>query len=117
MIIVVAALEFDTQEARDRAVELTRDVQLATRVEEAGCHDYCFAPDPCVDTRIQVYELWTDEESLAAHFQHPNYFNMGMALRDCGISGSDNRKYRVDATEPVYDDSHTPRADFFTRAD
>ena len=39
MIIVVAALRFETREARDKAVELTKDVQLATREEEAGCHD------------------------------------------------------------------------------
>ena len=34
MIIVVAALGFESEEKRDRAVELTRDVQLATREEE-----------------------------------------------------------------------------------
>ena len=76
MIIVVAALEFDSQEDRDHAVAITVDVQLATRNEEAGCRDYCFAPDPAVPTRIQVYELWDDGESLAAHFNHPNYQKM-----------------------------------------
>ena len=65
MIIVVAALRFETREARDKAVELTKDVQSATREEEAGCHDYCFAPDPSIPTRIQVYELWQDSDSLA----------------------------------------------------
>jgi hypothetical protein len=39
---------------------------------------------------------------------------MGGALRDCGIVGADNKKYRCDLAEPVYDDTHTPRADFFT---
>ena len=29
----------------------------------------------------------------------------------------DDEVLTVDATEPVYDDSHTPRADFFTLAD
>ncbi|HAT29162.1 MAG TPA: antibiotic biosynthesis monooxygenase, partial [Gammaproteobacteria bacterium] len=76
MIVVVAALKFETQEARDKAVEVTRDVQLATREEEEGCYDYCFAPDPSIPTRIQVYELWEDSESLAAHFEHPNYAKM-----------------------------------------
>ena len=46
MIIVVAALGFETEEDRDHAVAITRDVQAATREEEAGCHAYCFAPDP-----------------------------------------------------------------------
>ena len=68
MIIVVAALGFETEEDRDHAVAITRDVQAATREEEAGCHAYCFAPDPVVPTRIQVYELWEDSDALAAHF-------------------------------------------------
>ena len=38
MIIVVAALEFESQADRDHAVDITRDVQLATRVEEAESH-------------------------------------------------------------------------------
>ena len=85
MIIVVAALRFETQVARDKAVELTKDVQLATREEEAGCHDYCFAPDPSIPTRIQVYELWEDGDSLAAHFTHANYQKMVDVLGDAGI--------------------------------
>ena len=76
MIIVVAALGFETEADRDHAVAITADVQMATRVEEPGCHDYCFAPDPAVPTRIQVYELWEDSDSLAAHFRHPNYHKM-----------------------------------------
>ena len=80
MIIVVAALEFEDQASRDAAVEKTADIQMATRQEEAGCHAYCFAPDPSVPTRIQVYELWEDSDSLAAHFKHPNYDAMVAAL-------------------------------------
>ncbi len=60
MIIVVAALEFASQSDRDEAVALVADVQRLTREEEPGCHDYCFAPDPAVPTRMQVYELWED---------------------------------------------------------
>ena len=54
MIIVVAALEFATQSDRDEAVALVADVQRLTREEEPGCHDYCFAPDPAVPTRMQA---------------------------------------------------------------
>ena len=31
-----------------------------------------------------------------------------------GITGSEVHKYRVDLMEPVYDETMTPRADFFT---
>ena len=102
MIIVVAALEFETQSDRDRAVEKTKAVQMATRVEEAGCRDYCFAPDPSVPTRVQVYELWEDSDSLAAHFTHPNYHKMVELLNDANIKQSINQAYLVERGEPVY---------------
>lgn len=113
MIIVVAALRFETQEARDKAVELTKDVQLATREEEAGCHDYCFAPDPSVPTRIQVYELWEDSDSLAAHFKHPNYEKMVEVLGQAGIVESINQAYLVERGEPVYGPNGERKTAFF----
>jgi hypothetical protein len=36
------------------------------------------------------------------------------ALGRVGLKGADNKKYRVDLSEPVYDSTSTPRADFFT---
>ena len=102
MIIVVAALRFENQEDRDRAVELTAEVQMATRVEEAGCRDYCFAPDPSVPTRIQVYEMWEDSDSLIAHFKHPNYMKMVELLSNAKIKESINQAYLVERGEPVY---------------
>lgn len=113
MIIVVAALEFRDQASRDKAVELTRDVQLATREEEAGCHDYCFAPDPAIPTRIQVYELWEDSNSLAAHFTHPNYMKMVEVLQSAGIVESINQAYLTEHSEPVYGPNGERKEVFF----
>jgi len=113
MIIVVAALEFENQADRDHAVEITRDVQLATRVEEAGCRDYCFAPDPSVPTRIQVYELWDDGDSLAAHFKHPNYDRMVELLGSANIKQSVNQAYLVERGEPVYGPNGERKTAFF----
>ncbi len=53
-----------------------RAVQKATRDDEPGCLAYCFAADPVEPTHVQVYELWTDPENLARHFDHPNYAAM-----------------------------------------
>jgi len=114
VIIIAGEIDFDTKANRDKAVKLGTPLQQASRDDEPGCLAYCFAPDPCNDTRVQVYELWQDEASLAAHFEHENYFNMRNTLGECGIIGADNNKYRVDLKEPVYDDTRTPRADFFT---
>lgn len=113
MIIVVAALEFENQADRDRAVEITVDTQMATRVEEAGCRDYCFAPDPSVPTRIQVYELWDDSESLAAHFTHPNYLKMVELLGSANIKESINQAYLVERGEPVYGPNGEKKTAFF----
>ncbi len=113
MIVVVAALEFDNQQDRDRAVALSADVQMATRVEEAGCRAYCFAPDPAVPNRIQVYELWDDSDSLAAHFEHPNYARMVELLRESNVRSSDNQAYLVERSEPVYGPSGEKKTRFF----
>ena len=113
MIIVVAALVFETQEARDKAVELTKDVQLATRVEEDGCHDYCFAADPSIPTRIQVYELWETSDSLVAHFKHPNYAKMVEVLGQAGVVESINQAYLTERHEPVYGPNGEGKEAFF----
>ena len=113
MIIVVAALEFASESDRDKAVALTADVQRLTREEEPGCHDYCFAPDPAVPTRIQVYELWEDSNSLAAHFEHPYYERMASLLQGVGIVESTNQAYLVERGEPVYTEAGEKKSGFF----
>lgn len=112
MIVVAAAIEYSDAASRDAAIEATRAIQQATRDDEPGCLAYCFAADPCVGTRIQVYELWTDVESLALHFEHPNYRAMRTTLGQFGITSAVSRKFRTDTDEPVYDSQHTPRAAF-----
>lgn len=114
MIIVAGTIDLEDPSTRDEVLARSAPLQQATRDDEPGCLAYCFAADPCVDGRIQVYELWEDEATLAAHFLHENYFNMGGLLRESGLAASDNMKYRCDVREPVYDDTHVARANFFT---
>jgi quinol monooxygenase YgiN len=105
MIIITATLSFETEADRDNAVALTSAIQKATRHDEPGCLAYCFAADPAEPTHVQVYELWTDPESLAEHFDHPNYAAMVKALHNCGgFLKSENRLYAADDRGPVYDD-------------
>jgi quinol monooxygenase YgiN len=113
MIIVVAALGFKNQQDRDRAVALTAECQLKTRREEKGCRDYCFAADPSVPTRVQVYELWDDGDSLAAHFKHPNYAQMVELLAQANIVESINQAYLVERGEPVYGPNGEKKTAFF----
>ena len=113
MIAIAGTIDVDPTR-RDDCVAASVALQTATRNDEPGCLAYCFAADPVVAGRIQVYELWADEASLAAHFEHPNYLNMRDMLGSVGLKGADNKKYRVDLSEPVYDEHRVPRADFFT---
>ena len=113
MIIIVAALEFATEATRDEAVALIADVQRLTRLEEPGCFDYCFAPDPAEPTRIQVYELWENSECLAAHFQHPYYDTMAGLLRGVGMVSSTNRAYLTERSESVYTETGDKKTGFF----
>jgi len=114
MIIIAGQIDVLDASRRDEVVAGSAPFQQASRDQEPGCLAYCFAADPVVADRIQVYELWADEASLAAHFVHPNYLQMRDYLRTAGLRGADNRKYRCDLSEPVYDGSGTPRADFVT---
>jgi len=113
MIIVVAKISFETQEDRNKAVQLSAPVQRATREQESGCLDYCFAPDPCEPCVIQVYELWEDSDALAAHFDHPNYHAMVELLTSTGFVDSINRAYLTERDEPVYGENGEKKAAFF----
>jgi quinol monooxygenase YgiN len=114
MIIIAGTIDLEDPAKRDETMEIARKLQQKTRDEEPGCLAYVFSADPCVQGRLVVHELWQDEASLAAHFKHPNYLNMRDALGRVGLKGADNKKYRIDLAEPVYDSTFTPRADFFT---
>jgi quinol monooxygenase YgiN len=81
---------------------------------EPGCQDYDWCPDPRIPGRIRVFERWESEEALAEHFKCEWYLNMREHLGSYGITGAVTAKYRVDLEEPVYDETMTPRADFFT---
>ncbi len=113
MIIVVAKIRFNSQQERDLAVDQSAPIQQATRNQEPGCLDYCFAADPCEPTVIQVYELWQDSPSLAAHFDHPNYQAMVELLSGAGFVESINRAYLTERDEPVYGENGEKKTAFF----
>ena len=117
MIIIAGHLEFADQSDRDAVLAAGADLQEASRADEPGCSAYCFSADPTSETRVQVYELWDDQPSLAAHFEHPNYQRMREVFALFPRTGGEIKKYRCDLSEPVYDETRTVRADFFTATD
>ena len=115
MILIAGTISFSSRRVRDEAVAACVDMQQSTRDTEPGCLAYSFAADSGVDHLVQVYELWEDEASLAAHFEHPNFAGMKQLLSQFErIGASGVQKFRCDLAEPVYDSERRPRADFFT---
>ena len=112
MIIIAGTIEFASQEARDGALAKAVPYQEATRADEAGCIAYSFAPDSGSPTTVQVFELWEDEATLAAHFEHPNFIAMGEVLRSTAVSAARWRS-PSDLSEPVKDADGRYRPDFF----
>ena len=43
-----------------------------------------------------------------------HYKNMRDTIPQYGVTAVEVLKYRIDLVEPVYDETATPRADFFT---
>jgi quinol monooxygenase YgiN len=112
LIAVEAAIRVADPARRDAIVQRSAPIQAATRNDEPGCLVYSFAADAVEPDLIQVYELWEDEASLAAHFEHPNYTAMREMLNGAGLASAVSRKLRIDAMAPVYNADRTAFAGF-----
>ena len=112
MIIVSGKVEFDPAQ-RANALSAASELFAGTR-EQPGCLDYVWCADPSSESRVYVYERWQDTEAFAAHLAGPWYQNMLAVLGKNGLKSADVAKHRVEKSEPVYDESGKPRADFFT---
>ena len=100
MIAIIGHIDVDPAD-RDRAVAATAELQQATRRDEPGCLVYSMAADAADPGRITIVELWESAGALDAHFQHPNFFATGEALRSATRRGSSIAKYRIGASDPV----------------
>lgn len=100
-------------ERLDEALAAARPL-IEGALTEPGCLDYDWCPDPLHPGRIRVFERWDGEASLAAHFRGEWYQRMRETLASFGLLGASTAKFRIDLAERVYDESQTPRADFFT---
>ena len=112
IILIAGTVDVDPQK-RDAALEAGSPHMEATRAQK-GCLDYVWSADLLVPGRIYVFERWESQEDLAAHFSGPHYLAMRDTIGAHGLRGADVSKYRIDLSEPVYDETGTPRADFFT---
>jgi quinol monooxygenase YgiN len=112
VIILSGTVDVDP-ERRDAALEAGLPHMQATRAQ-SGCLDYNWSADLLTPGRIYVYERWESQAALEAHFAGPHYPAMRDTIAAHGLCAADVAKYRIELSEPVYDPSGVPRADFFT---
>ena len=94
MIIVAGTIDLDPADI-DRARQAGRDMIAATR-EETGCIEYAFAEDITEPGRIRVFEIWTDEDALAAHGETPHMATWRSTLSSLRVRGRAIKVYGID---------------------
>jgi len=113
MTVVISGYIKVPVEKREQILLDVRHLIVASRLEP-GCVAYRWSADLSEPGTIYVFEQWADEASLLNHFQCSPYQDTLKMFETIGILETDVDKYRVDLIEPVYDETGTPRADFFT---
>ena len=111
-IIISGTVDIDPEQM-EAAITAAKPLIEGALTQE-GIMDYDWCPDPLTPGRIRVFERWESQQALENHFNNHWYQDMRMALAQFGIRGADVLKYRIDVAEPVYDETGTARADFFT---
>ncbi len=74
---------------------------VAATLNEAGCSEYIFSPDPNDDNRIMLYELWDGQASLDAHFASDHMAAWQETRKGLAPSGSNINKYLIDSVESL----------------
>jgi quinol monooxygenase YgiN len=109
-IVIAGEVDFPPE---NRAAALSGARALIdAALAEPGCRHYAWSADPFDAGRVHVFEEWDDEATLASHFQAAPYRGMLAHLSSYTIVSAVTRKYRVDASEPVYGADGLPSARF-----
>ncbi len=112
-VLINGTVTFAPEDA-EKVIPETADLMAETRLQK-GCRHYVWSLDPAVPGRVYVHENWDSVDALHAHLTSHYYKDMLAILNNYEILGSDILKYSTDHSEPVYDETGTPRADFFMR--
>ncbi|HIF93176.1 MAG TPA: hypothetical protein EYQ60_08640 [Myxococcales bacterium] len=87
VIIIAGTIELDP-ERRDEAL-VSAEPCITGALTQAGCEAYTWTADLNSPGRVEVFECWTGESDLAAHFNGPHYLAMLKALGGFGLKSSD----------------------------
>jgi len=74
---------------------------VSATLNEAGCREYAFTPDPNDDNRIMLYELWDNQESLDAHFASAHMAAWQEVRKDLALQSASIKKYNISTVEEL----------------
>jgi len=74
---------------------------VVATLDEAGCKEYVFSPDPNNDNRIMLYELWDDQTALDAHFASDHMAAWQETRKGLALAAASINKYMIDSVEAL----------------
>lgn len=95
MLIVTGIIEINPDHigtAQAAAIKMMDETR-----KEAGCNVYEFSQQIEAPHRFRVYEEWTDDAALQAHFEAPHMAAFREALGEIGVISRDIVKFEAGA--------------------
>lgn len=74
---------------------------VTATLDEPGCQEYAFSPDPRDPNRILLFERWDDQAALDAHFASDHMAQWQHDRRELAVESADIKKYTISAVGPV----------------
>ena len=102
------------QRSGDIGLGVPFNIASATLMTYLFAHLTGKKPWKLIHTIGDAHVYLNHEEALKKHFDDEWYKNMGATLNEVGLLNAFSAKYKISKQEPVYDDTGTPRADFFS---
>ncbi len=99
-MLIVAGSILTSDDGRDVFLDAVKPMVAAT-LDEPGCHEYAFTPDPNDANRILLYELWDDQDALDGHFASDHMAQWQQASQGLPVVGADIKKYTISEVGPV----------------
>ena len=87
MIALIVSLDVIPERLDDFTAAITTNAQR-TFHDEPGCLDFAVTPDLADPHHCVFYELYTDEEAVAAHRAAPHFAQWREAADRCVVPGS-----------------------------
>jgi quinol monooxygenase YgiN len=68
---------------------------VSATLEEVGCQEYAFTPDPSDGNRVLLYELWDDQAALDAHFSSAHMAAWQETRKGLAVASASIKKYLI----------------------